>query len=192
MFGPDEEEQVGDKRNRDSEETPLESKKTTKKPKTHHKANVDKTASATILPNQDATPAEATLADVNPADLSGTDGQTVVTNKSSPAPWRKVDSRPPLPTPTEYNQRRVIQKALDNFFDVHDHGELAALISGKINDFKTQDDNNSITSAFTPAKPTLLLDQRPLSPDFFPCSPAYPPAKAVVDYQSHALNTENL
>ena len=159
-----------------------ENENSSTKPKTHHGSDDDKTSTKTISPNQDSQPAGVTLADVNPADFYGNDGQTVVTNKSSPSPWRKVHSRPPSPTPTEFHQRWVIEKALDENWSMHDNGELAALISSKINDLKAQEDNHSISSTCTPPAPSFLLDKRPSSPDDFPCSPAYPPTEAVVDY----------
>ena len=184
LFGPFEEEENEDKRKYNSEED----KNSSKKPKTHHDTDDDKTATKTMSSNQDSPPAAVTLADVNPADFYGNDGQTVVTNKSSPSPWRKVHSRPPSPIPTEFHQRWVIEKALDENWSMHDNGELAALISSKINDLKTQEDNNSISSTCTPPEPSFLLDKRPSSPDDFPCSPAYPPTEAVVDYPPNACN----
>ena len=188
LFGPFEEEENADKRKYNSEED----KDSSKKPKTHHDTNGDKTSTETFLSNQDSPPTAVTLADVNPADFYGNDGQTVVTNKSSPSPWRKVHSRPPSPTPTEFHQRWVIEKALDKNWSMHDNGELAALISGKINDLKAQDDNHSISSTCTPPAPSFLLDKRPSSPDYFPCSPAYPPTEAVVDYPPNIRNAGRL
>ena len=75
---------------------------------------------------------------------------------------------------------------------MHDNGELAALISSKINDLKAQEDNHSISSTCTPPAPSFLLDKRPSSPDYFPCSPAYPPTEAVVDYPPNIRNAGRL
>ena len=188
LFEQDEEEENDDKRKHDS----AENENPSKKPKTHHGSDDDKTSTETMSSNQDSPPAAVTLADVNPADFYGNDGQTVVTNKSSPSPWRKVHSRPPSPTPTEFHQRWVIEKALDENWSMHDNGEVAALISAKINELKAQADNHSISSTCTPPAPSFLLDKRPPSPDDFPCSPAYPPTEAVVDHPPNIRNAGHL
>ena len=188
LFEQDEEEENDDKRKHDS----AENENSSKKPKTHHDTDGDKTSTETFLSNQDSPPTAVTLADVNPADFYGNDGQTVVTNKSSPSPWRKVHSRPPSPTPAEFHQRWVIEKALDENWSMHDNGEVAALISAKINELKAQDDNHSISSTCTPPAPSFLLDKRPSSPDDLPCSPAYPPTEAVVDYPPNIRNAGRL
>ena len=188
LFGSDEEEENDDKRKHDS----TENENSSKKPKTHHGSDDDKTSTKTMSSNQDSPPAAVTLADVNPADFYGNDGQTVVTNKSSPSPWRKVHSRPPSPTPAEFHQRWVIEKALDENWSMHDNGEVAALISAKINELKAQDDNHSISSTCTPPAPSFLLDKRPSSPDALPCSPAYPPTETIVDYPPNIRNAGRL